>query len=307
MNAKRKEKLKEGEIIPICFNDLFCTIFNDEKNIDILEKFLECWFEKEDGYFKGNVKLVNRELITEHKKERDKQIDLLVKFEDQFINIELNSNINKAGIIDRNVVFACKVHSRALHYGDNNYSKIGKTIQINLDSNYSDGPLKERYFLKNEDNKILTDKLEIDFLDLTLGSRICYDKSSKYYHLARWCKLFTTNNKEELEKVLGEDLMSNNSKEKLVDKVDEYSSDYENIQIYTGYSKQEMEYNTIVALKDEAEKKLAEAEKNAEAKAQEKLKESAINLHKNGVSDEIITKSLNMRKNQLESYLKDVS
>ena len=310
----RKIVLEPGQIIPLNFDYVFTGIFNDIKNIDILESFLDCWFDKEDFYFKDKVKILKRSLGINNKKEKAKQIDLLVELDNQIINVEMNNGISKPGVIDRNVVYASKIHGSQLKYGENDYSKIGKTIQINLNSDYNQERLRERYYLKNEEGKILTEKLEIDMLDLKLGSKMCYDKSSRYYRLARWCKVFTATSKEEFENALGDDLMSKKSKEKLVEEVEKYCSDEEAIEIYTGYSKQEMEYNTLkkinedlkktnTDLKDQIKKSKKDLENQLKNSIQ--LQDTVVQLHKNGVPDEIIMKSLNIDEKQLNEYLEN--
>ena len=53
---------KEGQIIPLCYDKLFTSIFNDEKNIDIIENFLSVYFDIDINKLRGHVKLMNRDL-----------------------------------------------------------------------------------------------------------------------------------------------------------------------------------------------------------------------------------------------------
>ena len=68
------------KIIPLNFDMAFTTIFNKEKNISILEHFLSCYLELSYESIKGNLKLLNRNLIKSHKKEAKKEIDLLLDY-----------------------------------------------------------------------------------------------------------------------------------------------------------------------------------------------------------------------------------
>ena len=108
--------------------------------------------------------------------------------------------------------------------------------------------------------------------------------------------------------------MSSESKNKLTDAMDYYSSDNETIQIYTKLSKQEMEHNTILKEDQrirEEDKKIKEEYKqikdeynqvkdeNKQIKDEynqlhEQLKIAALNLYNNGTSKDLIMKSLNM-------------
>lgn len=46
-------------------------------------------------------------------------------------------------MVNRNVVYACNIHGRQLEYKDNTYTKIKKTIQINLNNVNTNNKLKE--------------------------------------------------------------------------------------------------------------------------------------------------------------------
>lgn len=70
--------------------------------------------------------------------------------------------------------------------------------------------------------------------------------------LSRWCKIITARNEEELREVLGEDLMEDTSKTKLVGEINKLSSDNEYVELYTELSREELEKNTLMI---EAEEK----------------------------------------------------
>jgi predicted transposase/invertase (TIGR01784 family) len=245
----RKEQLEEGEIIPINFDYVFEAIFTKEENIDILENFLACYFNIDVNKLKGKVKILPRDLELESKKNKNKQIDLLLELDNEYINIELN-NYGSDGIINRNIVYACSVHAKSLGYGIRDYTKIKKTIQINLNTKHKNKDLCEKYFFKNERGEVLSETIEIDNLDMVLGREICYnDYSNK---LARWCMVLTSKTEEEFKKYLGDDLMEKEAKSKLVDEVNKYSEDYNTVALYFERSKEELEKNTLLV---EAEQK----------------------------------------------------
>ena len=50
-----EKKLKEGEIIPITFDYVFCNIFNNPDNSIILENFLSCYLEVPLREISGHV------------------------------------------------------------------------------------------------------------------------------------------------------------------------------------------------------------------------------------------------------------
>jgi len=238
----RIETLKKGEIIPLTFDYVFTAIFNNKDNINILENFLSCYFDIPIGNIRGNVTLLPRQLELESSFSRNKQVDLILDLNGEKINIELSNKIGQ-GIINRNVVYACNIHGRQLEYGDNNYTHIKKTIQINLNNVHTNKELKEVYYLMTRDGKQLTEKFEIDIIDMEIGRRNCYTKDET--KLDRWCLVFTAKTKEEFGKAL-EGLMEEEAKEKLVEEVDKYSSSNQVVALYSKYTREELEHNTLL-------------------------------------------------------------
>ena len=147
------------------------------------------------------------------------------------------------GILDRNIVYASNIHGRQLKYKDNNYKEINETIQINLiNKKITEKEIREIYYLKNEEGKILTKKLRIDIVDMVKGKEKCYTKEET--NLSRWCKILTSKTEEEIKKAIDGGIMEKEAKEKLIEEVNKYSSDEEVIALYSAYTKDELEHNT---------------------------------------------------------------
>ena len=124
-------------------------------------------------------------------------------------------------MINRNEVYACKIHSRQLKMGDKKYQNIKETIQINLNNfRCNEKDIKEEYYMRSKEGRYLTKKLRIDMVDMELGRKICYTASETI--LSKWCKLFTTEDIEEIKR-LGEELMNKESNEKLVEEIREFT------------------------------------------------------------------------------------
>ena len=287
-NNIRKKELKEGEIIPLNFDFVFTSIFTNPDNMIIIENFVSCLLDLDLKLVKGNIKILNRNLSVENKKERNKQVDLLLEYRGEKINIEINNQCSK-GITDRNIVYASYIHGKQLDYEDNTYSNINKTIQINLNNIRTNSTLRERYFFRNDKNTILSEKFEIDQIDMVLARDICYnDYSNK---LARWCMVLTSKTKEEFKKYLGEDLMEKEAKEKLEEKTSKMSDDEEVYALYSAYTKEELEKNTLII--------------EAEQKGREQgMKNEKINIAKNMVKEnidiDIISKITGLDKEEIE-------
>lgn len=248
---------------------MFTTIFNKEENISILENFLSCYLEISLNEIKGNLKLLKRKLAVDNKKESSKEVDLLLNYNGKTINIELSNERKSTGIIERNIVFACKLHSKDLRYGEKSYNTIEDTIQINLNNfRCNKHDIKEEYYLVNKYGKVLSKKLRIDMVDLVLGKNVCYNLDNN--KLSRWCRVFLAKNRNELNEVLGSDLMEQAASKKLVEEIDTMSSDDEYVELYTKLSRREMEYNTYIEEAKE-EGKLEEKKKIAKSMISEKI------------------------------------
>ena len=299
-NNIRTKELKEGEIIPLNFDFVFTSIFTNPDNMIIIENFVSCLLDLDLKLIKGNIKILNRNLSVENKKERNKQVDLLLEYRGEKINIEINNYYSK-GITDRNIVYASYIHGKQLDYEDNTYSNINKTIQINLNNIRTNSTLRERYFFRNDKNTILSEKFEIDQIDMVLARDICYnDYSNK---LARWCMVLTSKTKEEFKKYLGEDLMEKEAKEKLEEKTSKMSDDEEVYALYSAYTKEELEKNTLI---EEAEQRSVEKgfEKGTKEGTQQGIKNEKISIAKNmlkkGMNIEDIIDITGLTKEQIK-------
>ena len=63
----RKQKLPDGELIPLIYDFMFTAIFNKEENLIITENFLANYFNIPLEEIKGNVTILSRELELENK------------------------------------------------------------------------------------------------------------------------------------------------------------------------------------------------------------------------------------------------
>lgn len=135
--------------------------------------------------------------------------------------------------------------------------------------------LKEVYYLMTIDGKQLTEKFEIDVIDMVIGRKNCYTKDET--KLVRWCLVFTSTTKEEFEKAL-EGLMEEEAKDKLVEEVDRYSSNNQVVALYSKYTREELERNTLLieGMEEAREKGLREGrQKGREEGIKEGIKEGA--------------------------------
>ena len=300
---KRKEILKKGEIIPLTYDFVFNEIFANEKNINILENFISNILNLNIEEVRGSLHIKPRNLGLNNKSERNKQIDLLLEYHGDLINIELNNNSGE-GIKERNLVYACSIHASQLEYGDNSYKKINKTIQINLNTKpNSTGLLIDKYNLKNEYNKTYSDKLVIYMIDISLGVDMCYNGTSD--KLAKWCYVLTSQTEDELGKYLG-DIMNEKEQNQLVDEMSKLSSNEKVIALYSAYSREELERNTLIIEAEEKgiEKGIEKGRQEGIEQGREEEKEEMIKkLYEKGLPIKEISEIVNKSEEEVKDIV----
>ena len=238
------ETLKKGELIPLTFDIMFTEIFNNPDNICILEEFISNYLDIPLNLVTGNLEILSRRLPKEDRNESRKEVDLLLNYQGKKINIEMSNN-NSEGVINRNVVYLCKVHGRQLKRSDKDYSEIFDTIQIMFNNFDTGSNLKTTWYLRDEFGNILTSKLRIDIINLAKGKNLCYTGSEKVDYLINWCKLLTTSNKDNVKNISCQ-IMSHKSTNTLMSNMSMLSEENEMVRLYTKLSRREMEYNTLI-------------------------------------------------------------
>ena len=234
-------KLRKGEIIPLNFDYEFSGIFNDSNNLIIVENFIAIYLNVNIEKIRGHLIIKSRHLPINNKINKNKQVDLLLDLDGEKINIEL-SNKNSEEIKERNLVYASEIHGKRLKYQDNNYSKISKTLQICLNNfKCNKDKLVHTYYLKDENGEILSRNFQIDYVDLEKAKEKIYNENK----LARFCRALNAITMEDFKKDIG-GIMEKEAEEKLIEEVDKYSSDDEVIALYSAYSREELERNTLI-------------------------------------------------------------
>ena len=278
------ETLKKGELIPLTFDIMFTEIFNNPDNICILEEFISNYLDIPLNLVTGNLKILSRRLSKEERYDSRKEVDLLLNYLGKKINIEM-SNSASDGVINRNVVYLCKIHGRQLKTSDTNYSKINDTIQIMFNNFDTDNDLKTTWYLRDDAGNILTSKLRIDIINLVKGKDLCYTGSEKVDYLINWCKLLTTSNKENIKDISCQ-IMSHKSTNTLMNNMSMLSEENEMVRLYTKLSRREMEHNTLIV--EATEKGLKEGlQKGIEQGIEQGAKQNNLEVAKKMLSKNI--------------------
>ena len=303
------EKLEQGKIIPIKYDRMFSEIFNNENNINILEEFIADYFNYNLEEVRGNVEIDSRTLKKREFDDNKREVDLLFKYKGELRNIEISTGWDE-GIINRNVIYLTDIHSSQVY---ENYKDIKQTIQINLLA-FTPSKLKEikteLYLCDPKTGYIVTSKLRMDIINMEKGKSMCYNGEEERDKLIRWCKIFTSENKEEFEKTVNETL-TYNSRKRLLSEVIRLSGEKEMIEGYKEKTKQEMEHESIKqSLKEEKEKLDNEKEKLDDEKEKldnekEKLvkEKERLNQEFNNFNNKIKIEKIEIAKNMINKNM----
>lgn len=274
--------LKKDEIIPLKFDGMFTQVFNNEENICILEEFIATYFNYDLNKVRGNIKILSRNLSKSNIKEKDKEVDLLLKYDNKNYNIEMSTGWSK-NIKDRNVMFLANIHGKQLETGDE-YDKIDESIQLNLCAFKEGKEAREKYYLTNEKGKILTEKFRIDVVYMEKLKDMCYTDDNEINSLIGWSKVFLSKSKKDLEKTIKE-ILTSESRKQLISDISRLSGDEEMVKEYQERTKFEWEKESILEeleyqKKELQEEKIELQEEKKELQEEKKvLIENAIKLN----------------------------
>ena len=309
----------------ILFNDLF-----NENEMDTIEwtvmQILDCKYED----IHGNVTVCNTKLDRKNIKEKNKYVDLLVLYKNDYILIELNNNFN--GYYLRNLLYAFNIALGQVRKGEvyEKYRGIEPTIiLVNLNwykekINIEKIPGKREQFLTKPDDFVDEGKnnyiLKIININLDYYAKLSHNEINEKEKL--W-KLLTINDKRDLDFIVKNENMLIKYQNKLTDLSSnmEYREYIMNSEIEKVLEEDRKyrdglvdgRYEGMIEGKKEGlvegkKEGLIEGKKEGliEGKKEgliEGKKEMVINLWKNGVAIDIISKSSGLTITEIQSII----
>ena len=191
----------EDELQITLTNDYaFKRLLGSEENKPLLQDLLECILDlsHEDV---DDLELMDKELTKEELSDKTGILDVKLRLKNgTVIDIEIQSSWNTS-FVKRTLFYWAKMYMADFKAGES-YDRLHKCIAINIiadgfrlnDAIHSEYSLQEK-----EAHTMLTDVLEIHFLDLQAAKRTKEAESmkSKQSQLINWLKFIGTSNKEE--------------------------------------------------------------------------------------------------------------
>ena len=189
----------EDELQITLTNDYaFKRLLGSEENKPLLQDLLECILDlsAEDV---SELELMDKELTKEELSDKTGILDVKLKLTNgTVIDIEIQTSWN-ASFVKRTLFYWAKMYTADFKAGES-YDKLHKCIAINIiaDTFPLNSAMHSQYLLQEkEKHTILTDVLEIHFLDLQAAKRAKEEGKSKRSQLINWLKFIGTSDKEE--------------------------------------------------------------------------------------------------------------
>ena len=142
----------KNRLIPTMFDPVFKSLFQNKNFRETLSYFLSKLTEYSEGYIYKNLVFLNTEMSIKHYDEKKKIADLIIKIDDDIINIEANRNNNKSTKLKNNSYHHKLAHEK-FQAGDD--FDDGCVLQININSKkrLKNELLPDDYKMRNKDGK----------------------------------------------------------------------------------------------------------------------------------------------------------
>ena len=184
------------------FKAVFCTPGNEDLLKEFTERILKTKFK--------NFKIISPELTKNNIYEKGKYLDILIKADDLFVNIEINSH-NYNGLSERNFSYIALVYASHIKVGEeynNNLDFVQINLTVGLGTNQPE--ISVSRVINKDTLKLKVRNLDIYDVNLDKINSRCYNEDDEYNFL----KMITVP-KEELEKLAekGDDFMKEINKQ----------------------------------------------------------------------------------------------
>ena len=184
------------------FKAVFCTPRNEDLLKEFAERILKTKFK--------NFKIISPELTKNNIYEKGKYLDILIKADDLFVNIEINSH-NYNGLSERNFSYIALVYASHIKVGEeynNNLDFVQINLTVGLGTNQPE--ISVSRVINKDTLKLKVRNLDIYDVNLDKINSRCYNEDDEYNFL----KMITVP-KEELEKLAekGDDFMKEINKQ----------------------------------------------------------------------------------------------
>mgnify|MGYP003289090714 CR=1 FL=1 len=312
---------REKEFIPLTFDGMFKGLF--KKDLNLLKDFILSQLSTDIDSDMCNIQLLDSELVKDKYNEYQKTVDICVEMNNILVNVEINREYFK-NVEKRNFIFADKLHTMMLQRGDDIESLENKIfVQINLNA-------VDKYDDNNNKLTFGTDKVVLYGLDsgmvynsnkfvlvkyLEYYRDVYYNKDEKLDDACLWLVLFTSKSYLEMYNILGK-LFDNDRREQFIRNVINMNNDKAIFEDWEMEKLNELvKYTSEKNLKEKAMKEghdkglkqgLEQGIAEGERKLKETIEEHVINMIKENIDIEVISKVTNKTKGEILEIKKKI-
>ena len=191
----------EDELQIILTNDYaFKRLLGSEENKPLLQDFLECILDLTPQQIL-DLEFMDKELTKEEFNDKTGILDVKLKLTDgTVIDIEIQASWN-ASFVKRTLFYWAKMYTADFKAGES-YDKLHRCIAINIiaDGFKLNDAIHSEYLLQEKTaHSILTDVLEVHFLDLQAAKRVKEEGAAagKQGQLINWLRFIGATNRKE--------------------------------------------------------------------------------------------------------------
>lgn len=192
----------------------FKMLFGSYEHIRILTEFLSDYLDIPYEAIEGKVKLIKKEMDEKVGVIRQ-SVDVLVELPDRKIQIEMNP-VSHKWLHRRNFIYLAREYISEFN-SVKSYYMVHSYIQINFNDYKEEGDEYKHYYIQSNKGEKYLEDIEIHEINIPECRKRWYNGSRD--KIGRWASIFASRNIEELETMIGDDLMSKETKKEFIDTV----------------------------------------------------------------------------------------
>ena len=244
------ERVKEPEGMTkhLIYDVIFKAVFN--QNRDILIKMIKDIFEIDDNDILNPLTVVGYETLPIVSDGKVLRSDIVVSLSDNsIVCVEMNQS-ESTDIIDRNIIQMIRVHNSVLKRGTK-YKDLKKYrmrgLNFNLIHNVTGEPIENYAFCNMKTGKVASLIYSFCNIDLEMCHNLVYDIDIRNLPKAvRWSAILVESEIANIVKILGDDILSMEEKDRLVETIKDVNNDKKILKKWVAMEKAKMVYDNDI-------------------------------------------------------------
>ena len=308
---EKKNRLKEGEMIELCFDEAFRIMYANDEHLEVLTMLLSKILNVDYSLLDGNITLMPRKstnlVIGEKKNEKD--VVVSVKLDENY-NVVLEFNVSKQfyqSTIDRNLYYTFQEAGHTLVEKET-YDNIPYTILVNFNTYFVNQRKKnifEEFTLQDEDGLVLTEKVKVLNINIAECNKLWYDnkyqgKFESYKEdLVLLCAAMMVKQEEEFKEIVKMVQMKPEIKTLMEGLVRQMNHNERLIKDYSEWKNENDRINASI-ISEVSKKSLKEGIQEGSYSTKVEM---ILNMHKKGISIDIISECANLTIQEVEGII----